>query len=246
MAWGQSLAAVRRGMAECTPNLRASYDAAETTPRSSRCPPTTTALPFSSGANSSSTETKKASISTWKMVLGKLLMWGKRHRPRLDFTKKQGPRLRSENPPRRRIVYSSPSYSPGRRPDDSSPLLPVLVMHLWCGRVVAQERIVQLADATPEVQRPSVQAARSWRLGGNSGAVNIRDKTTLVGGRTARLAWLTQIRQSLPPVLRSLRSWTIPSRSTASRCCQREPWSRVIWKQFLRASDVPGRSANDL
>ena len=76
MAWGQSLAAVRSGMAECTPNLRASYDAAETTPRSSRWPPTTTALPFSSGLNSSSTDTKKASISTWKIVLVKLLMDG--------------------------------------------------------------------------------------------------------------------------------------------------------------------------
>src|SRR5215468_7126069 len=56
-------------MAECTPNLRASYEAAETTPRSSRCPPTTTAFPFSDGSNNSSTETKKASISTWKIVL---------------------------------------------------------------------------------------------------------------------------------------------------------------------------------
>src|ERR1700722_3762056 len=74
MACGQSLAAVRSGMAECTPNLRASLDAAETTPRSSRCPPTTTALPFSSGANSSSTDTKKASMSTWKMVRAKVLM----------------------------------------------------------------------------------------------------------------------------------------------------------------------------
>src|ERR1017187_4656121 len=55
-------------MAECTPNFRAAYDAAETTPRSSRCPPTTTGLPFSDGSNNSSTETKKASISTWKMV----------------------------------------------------------------------------------------------------------------------------------------------------------------------------------
>src|SRR5450755_1459241 len=74
MACGQSLAAVRKGIAECTPNLRASYDAAETTPRSSHCPPTTTAFPVSSGADSSSTETKKASISTWKIVLGKALM----------------------------------------------------------------------------------------------------------------------------------------------------------------------------
>src|SRR5438046_6172464 len=55
-------------MAECTPNLRASYDAAETTPRSLGRPPTTTALPLSVGSNSSSTETKKASMSTWKIV----------------------------------------------------------------------------------------------------------------------------------------------------------------------------------
>src|ERR1039458_7672450 len=68
MACGHSLAAVRSGMAECTPNLRASYDAADTTPRSLRCPPTTTAFPFSDGSNTSSTDTKKASISTWKMV----------------------------------------------------------------------------------------------------------------------------------------------------------------------------------
>src|SRR5437764_14153891 len=69
MACGHILAAVRRGMAECTPNLRASYEAAETTPRSSRLPPTTTALPLSDGSKSSSTETKKASMSTWKIVL---------------------------------------------------------------------------------------------------------------------------------------------------------------------------------
>src|SRR4030088_3565365 len=68
MACGHCLAAVRSGMAECTPNLRASYDAAETTPRSFGRPPTTTAFPFSAGSNSSSTEPKKASMSTWKMV----------------------------------------------------------------------------------------------------------------------------------------------------------------------------------
>src|SRR3954462_14419773 len=55
-------------MAECTPNFRAAYDAAETTPRSSGRPPTTTGLPFSEGSRSSSTETKKASMSTWKIV----------------------------------------------------------------------------------------------------------------------------------------------------------------------------------
>src|SRR3984957_21347681 len=68
MACAHSLAAVRNGMAECTPNLRAAYEAAETTPRSSRCPPTTTGLPFNEGSNNSSTETKNASISTWKIV----------------------------------------------------------------------------------------------------------------------------------------------------------------------------------
>src|SRR3954464_15176722 len=55
-------------MAECTPNFRAAYEAAETTPRSSALPPTTTGLPFSDGSRSSSTETKNASMSTWKMV----------------------------------------------------------------------------------------------------------------------------------------------------------------------------------
>src|SRR5437868_7326946 len=72
MACGQSLYAVRSGMAECTPNLRASYDAAETTPRSFGRPPTTTAFPSSAGSNNSSTETKKASMSTWKMVFIRL------------------------------------------------------------------------------------------------------------------------------------------------------------------------------
>src|SRR5580658_10348460 len=69
MAWGQRRAAVRSGIAECTPNSRASYDAAETTPRSLGRPPTTTALPLSEGSNNSSTDTKNASMSTWKMVL---------------------------------------------------------------------------------------------------------------------------------------------------------------------------------
>src|SRR5262252_6282279 len=78
MAWGQSLAAVRNGIAEWTPNVRASYEAAETTPRSCLCPPTTTALPLSDGSNSSSTETKNASISTWKMVFkGSVLGYAK-------------------------------------------------------------------------------------------------------------------------------------------------------------------------
>src|SRR5579863_7123457 len=75
MACGQSFAAVRNGTAECTPNFRAAYDAAETTPRSLRCPPTTTALPLSEGSNNSSTDTKNASISTWKMVRAKAGNW---------------------------------------------------------------------------------------------------------------------------------------------------------------------------
>src|SRR5437868_12697000 len=68
MACGQSLYAVRSGIAECTPNFRAAYEAAETTPRSFGRPPTTTGLPRSEGSNSSSTETKKASMSRWKIV----------------------------------------------------------------------------------------------------------------------------------------------------------------------------------
>src|SRR5579884_860295 len=56
-------------MAECTPYARAAYDAAETTPRSFGRPPTTTALPRSEGSYSSSTDTKDASMSTWKKVL---------------------------------------------------------------------------------------------------------------------------------------------------------------------------------
>src|SRR5713226_6515199 len=49
------------------PYFRASYLAAETTPRWSGCPPTTTGLPRNSGRSSSSTETKKASMSTWRI-----------------------------------------------------------------------------------------------------------------------------------------------------------------------------------
>src|SRR3954462_8638281 len=61
-------------MAECTPNFRAAYDAAETTPRSFGLPPTTTGLPLSEGSRSSSTETKNASMSTWKIVRCMLLL----------------------------------------------------------------------------------------------------------------------------------------------------------------------------
>src|SRR5579862_8106596 len=69
-------------MAECTPNLRAAYDAADTTPRSLGRPPTTTGRPLSEGSNSSSTETKKASMSRWKndfMVCGPSPSSGHRH-----------------------------------------------------------------------------------------------------------------------------------------------------------------------
>src|SRR5580658_2344662 len=72
MACGHKRAAVRNGMAECTPNLRAAYDAADTTPRSFGRPPTTTGRPLSAGSNNSSTDTKNASMSTWKMVFMRL------------------------------------------------------------------------------------------------------------------------------------------------------------------------------
>src|SRR6185369_5593668 len=68
IACGQSLYAVRSGIAEWTPKRRAAYDAADTTPRSFGLPPTTTGLPFSEGSYSSSTDTKNASMSTWKYV----------------------------------------------------------------------------------------------------------------------------------------------------------------------------------
>ena len=64
---GKGDPAVTRGMAEWMPNSRASQLAAETTPRRLGWPPTTTGLPRSSGRSSSSTETKKASISTCRM-----------------------------------------------------------------------------------------------------------------------------------------------------------------------------------
>ena len=69
IAPGQSAAAVRRGMAEWTPNRRASYDAALTTPRSSGPPPPTmTGRPRSSGWSRCSTAAKNASRSTCRMV----------------------------------------------------------------------------------------------------------------------------------------------------------------------------------
>ncbi len=53
--FGQSRFAVAVGIAEWTPNLRASYDAAATTPRRSS-PPTITGFPRSSGRSSTSTD----------------------------------------------------------------------------------------------------------------------------------------------------------------------------------------------
>ena len=48
-AWAQSLAAREIGIAERTPNRRASYDAAETTPRPFGSAPTMTGRPRNSG-----------------------------------------------------------------------------------------------------------------------------------------------------------------------------------------------------
>ena len=52
------------GIADRTPNTRASYDAVATTPRCPT-PPTTTGLPRSDGLSRCSTEAKKASRSRW-------------------------------------------------------------------------------------------------------------------------------------------------------------------------------------
>ena len=52
---GQRRAAVRSGIADCTPKARASYDAALTTPRSPGRPPTMTGFPRSDGSSSTST-----------------------------------------------------------------------------------------------------------------------------------------------------------------------------------------------
>ncbi len=52
---GQSCTARAAGIAEWTPNRRASYDAADTTPRPSGVPPTITGLPLSSGRSRCST-----------------------------------------------------------------------------------------------------------------------------------------------------------------------------------------------
>ena len=62
---GQSRSAWAIGMALCTPKRRASYEAAETTPRPAASPPTITGSPRSSGRRACSTEAKKASMSMW-------------------------------------------------------------------------------------------------------------------------------------------------------------------------------------
>ncbi len=53
---GQSFSARAVLMALWTPNTRASYDAADTTPRDSRVPPTITGLPASAGLSITSTD----------------------------------------------------------------------------------------------------------------------------------------------------------------------------------------------
>src|SRR4030042_1336358 len=62
---GQSRCASRTDIAERTPNRLASYEAVLTTPREPGSPPTMTGLPASSGWSPTSTEAKKASMSTW-------------------------------------------------------------------------------------------------------------------------------------------------------------------------------------
>ena len=56
-------------MAEWTPNLRASYEQAATTPRLSGRPPTITGRPRRPGLSRCSTEAKKASISICTIFL---------------------------------------------------------------------------------------------------------------------------------------------------------------------------------
>src|SRR3954466_9784386 len=65
MAFGHSLSAREIGIAERTPNFRASYDAEQTTPRLSRVPPTMSSgsFPAPSGSTILATATKKASAS---------------------------------------------------------------------------------------------------------------------------------------------------------------------------------------
>ena len=67
-AWGHILTATAIGMADFTPKARASYEADRTTERSAGNP-TITGFPLSSGRVRSSTDTKKASMSTCMMQL---------------------------------------------------------------------------------------------------------------------------------------------------------------------------------
>ncbi len=55
-ACGQRRWAWEMGMAECTPNFRASYEQADTTPRWPGRAPTITGRPLSDGSSSDSTE----------------------------------------------------------------------------------------------------------------------------------------------------------------------------------------------
>ena len=63
IAWGHRRIASAIGIAEYTPNTRASYEAAATTPRDTE-PPTRTGLPRSDGSSRWATAAKNASRST--------------------------------------------------------------------------------------------------------------------------------------------------------------------------------------
>src|SRR4051794_38037859 len=71
MALGHNRRARVDGMAEWMPKARASYEHDATTPRSP-APPTITGCPVSDGSWSTSTATKKASMSTCNTVLTEL------------------------------------------------------------------------------------------------------------------------------------------------------------------------------
>ena len=68
IASGQSRSAVDEGMADRTPNLRASYEHVDTTPLLFELPPTMTGFPRQAGWSSCSTEAKKASRSTRRIA----------------------------------------------------------------------------------------------------------------------------------------------------------------------------------
>ena len=65
-----SAQAKQLGIAERTPNFRASYEHVDTTPRSCGPDPTMTGFPRHSGWSRCSTAAKNASISTWRTVMG--------------------------------------------------------------------------------------------------------------------------------------------------------------------------------